>query len=160
MSDVITQKRLKELFTYEDGALYWKCNRNSTVFAGDKAGSEEDRGYTRIGVDGKLYRLHRLIYLFHYGEHPKIVDHIDCDVRNNRIENLRAVNSAQSAQNTKFRGGSSGIKNVFKNGNLWTVRMNVAGKFKYFGAFKDIELAELVAIEARNKFHGKYANHG
>jgi hypothetical protein len=25
---------------------------------------------------------------------------------------------------------------------------------------KDLELAELVAIEARNKYHGSYANHG
>jgi hypothetical protein len=27
------------------------------------------------------------------------------------------------------------------------------------GYFDNLELAELVATEARNKFHGKYANH-
>jgi len=26
--------------------------------------------------------------------------------------------------------------------------------------YEDLELAELVAYEARNKYHGRYANHG
>ena len=31
---------------------------------------------------------------------------------------------------------------------------------KFFGLFKDLELASLVADEARNKYHGEFANHG
>jgi len=38
--------------------------------------------------------------------------------------------------------------------------MFVNGQRKYFGYFDDIELANLVAQEARNKFHKEFANHG
>ena len=31
---------------------------------------------------------------------------------------------------------------------------------KYFGSFTDLELADLVAQEARSKYHGNFANHG
>jgi hypothetical protein len=30
----------------------------------------------------------------------------------------------------------------------------------YLGQFQDLELAELVAIMAREKYHGAFANHG
>ena len=32
-------------------------------------------------------------------------------------------------------------------------------KPKYIGVYEDLELAELVAMEARNKYHGQFANH-
>jgi hypothetical protein len=40
------------------------------------------------------------------------------------------------------------------------VDIMVDSKKKYIGVFDDLELAELVAMEARNKYHGAFANHG
>ena len=40
------------------------------------------------------------------------------------------------------------------------VDSGVNGKKKTIGYFDDIEFAELVAIEARNKYHMEFANHG
>jgi hypothetical protein len=39
------------------------------------------------------------------------------------------------------------------------VRVKVNKKQKHIGVFEDIELADLVAQEARNKFHGAFARH-
>ena len=41
----------------------------------------------------------------------------------------------------------------------WVVSIMVAGKRKYIGSFEDLELADLVATEARDKFHGQFARH-
>ncbi len=56
----------------------------------------------------------------------------------------------------------SGVKNVswYKSLNKWVVSMRVKNTAKTIGYFDDLELAELVAIEARNKYRGEFANHG
>jgi hypothetical protein len=76
---------------------------------------------------------------------------------------LREATHAQNAWNSKPRADSNiGIKNITYNKkfNQYTVRIQVNQERKYIGAFKDLELAVLVAMEARNKYHGKFANHG
>ena len=52
----------------------------------------------------------------------------------------------------------SGSKNVHwnKQRNKWTVMIRVDKKQKYIGLFEDLELAELVATEARDKYHKEF----
>ena len=56
---------------------------------------------------------------------------------------------------------TSGIKSVSwdKNRNKWHVQVISEKKVVFQKRFDDIELAEFVAIEARNKYHGKFARH-
>jgi hypothetical protein len=91
-----------------------------------------------------------------------MVDHIDGNPSNNRIENLRGATNAQNLQNAKIhQNNTSGIKNVHfdKQKNRWNVQLRIDKKIKHFGLYKDLELAELVATEARNKYHGDFARH-
>lgn len=46
-----------------------------------------------------------------------------------------------------------------KKNKKWNVTLAANNKSMYFGSFDDLELAELVAIEARDKYHGKFACH-
>jgi hypothetical protein len=158
----VTQEQLKNLFDYEDGKLIRKKNGKSAVI------TMGTKRYERISVDEKIQALHRMIFLWHHGYLPKTIDHIDGDRLNNRIENLREVTQQQNCLNSKHRATSrSPYKNVFlqsqpKNSNWkqnWIVSLTVNGKRKYIGSFEDLELADLVAMEARDKYHGKYAKH-
>ena len=159
---MITQERLKELFDYQDGALIRRKDGRSAVIAmGVKR-------YERVSVDGKIQALHRMIYLWNHGHLPKTLDHIDGKRENNKIENLREATQQQNCLNRKHHSNSqSPYKNVYlqsptKNSEWkrnWVVRITVAGKSKYIGSFKDLELADLVATEARDKFHGQFARH-
>ena len=66
----------------------------------------------------------------------------------------------QNAYNTKIRtNNTSGVKGVswHKKDKKWRVRVCVDGVNNFIGNFDDLELAELVAIEARDKYHGKFA---
>ena len=156
------QGRVKELFDYRDGKLFWKTNKGSQGLAGAEAGALRDDGYRLIGVDGRLYRAHKLIWLWHRNELPELLDHIDNDPTNNRIENLRIATRSENGFNSGARTNTkSGIKGVWwhQKNEKWRVSIYVNGRPTDFGCYEDLELAELVAIEARNKYHGAFARH-
>jgi hypothetical protein len=160
--EIITQDYVKQLFEYRDGNLYWKVNAGK-IKVGAKAGTPNQNGYFQTRINGKRYLNHRLIFLMHHGHLPKYLDHINGNPSNNKIENLRAATLTENQHNRKLgKDNTSGYKGVswFKAKNKWRVRIEVNKVSKFFGYFDDLELAELVAQEARNKYHGEFANHG
>ena len=84
---MITQKLLKELFTYRDDGTFIK-NKNGKIV---KCSETEGQRYLRIGINGKPYRLHRMIYLYHHGYLPEIIDHIDGNKDNNDPSNYQTL---------------------------------------------------------------------
>ena len=161
---MITQERLKELFDYQDGALIWKVKK-ARAKKGDIAGCDAlTKGimYRQTKIDGKQYRVHCLVFLMHHGYLPKQVDHIDGNGLNNRIENLRAADASSNALNSRLKSSNTSTsKNVYWNSQRrkWMVQTIVNGEQKYFGLYDDLELADLVAAEVRDKFHGQFARH-
>jgi hypothetical protein len=157
---MITQEQALKFLEYKDGILYWKSmpyKRNDLI--GTEAGTLDcDR--RQITINKKHYKTHRLVYLMFHGYMPKEVDHIDNNPLNNRIENLRPANRSEQCCNTRLRkDNTSGIKGVSwdKNRNKWVVTVTKNKKTVYTNRFNDLELAQLVAIEARNKYHGDFA---
>lgn len=167
MKNQITQTELKGLFDYrEDGNLIRKnaCQGNGN-YAGRVVGTTPDgtrlNRYSATKIHGKHYCVHKLIYLWHIGEWPEQLDHINRDTSDNRIENLRLADSFQNMRNRNlFANNTSGCKGVSwnKHAKKWYTWISVAGKIKCLGYFKDFELAELVAVEAREKYYGGFAN--
>jgi hypothetical protein len=157
----MTLNDLLENFELIDNNFYWKKPR-SGIAVGQKAGCLDNTGYIRIRFNQKKYLLHRLLYLYHHGFMPKYVDHIDGNPLNNDIKNLRKVTFSQNRQNLKKqKNNTSGYKNVVWSisQKKWRVTLWANGKFMSFGGYDDIELAGLVAQEARNKYHGEFARH-
>ncbi|WPJ55995.1 hypothetical protein RCIP0099_00042 [Klebsiella phage RCIP0099] len=99
-------KELAARYTYtSDGRLISKVTGNY----GDTY--VNNWGYRRVTWDrGKLGRVreyaHRLVWFMHYGDIPEglMVDHINLDRCDNRIENLRLVDKSGNAQNSKWKG--------------------------------------------------------
>lgn len=74
--------------------------------------------------------------------------------------NCRWASAGDQAKNRRTpRNNTSGAKNVIFRKGKWLVSVGVNKKKLHFGSYDDFELAELVAFEARRKFHGNYANH-
>lgn len=158
----MNKKTILEIFYYLDGNLYWKNNRGPNNCKDKKAGSIKKNKYVNISLNKKMYLAHRLIFLMHYGYLPKIIDHIDGNPSNNKIENLREANQQQNSLNCKIsKKNTSGVKNVRFNKKIkkWVVNININKKLTYLGAYQDLDLAELVAIKARNKYHQQFARH-
>jgi hypothetical protein len=152
----LTREYLHELFEYKDGELFLVKN-------GKKAGTLNNQSNRyQVQINRKFYKLHRIIFMMFYGYMPKEIDHIDGNPSNNKVNNLRQATSSQNNYNKKMpKTNTSGIKGVSwdKNRNKWHVQVISEKKVVFQKRFDDIELAEFVAIEARNKYHGKFARH-
>lgn len=158
----MTQDYLLYLFEYRDGNLYWKVDKKK-VKPGQKAGSRKPSGYYSVKIDYKSYRLHRLIFMYHHGYMPRIIDHIDTDRSNNKIENLRECSVRENAYNSKIlKSNTSGVKGVHwcKIHEKWIARCRADGKRHSLGYFSDIKDAENAVKSFRKLHHKEFCNHG
>lgn len=140
----ITQERLKELFNYADGELLWKETRGNGK-ANEKAGETPDAstGYRKVMVDGISYRLHRLIWAYHYGITTQSIKFEDNDRTNTNIENLKEISQQELMRGRpKFRDSSSQHKGVYfnKKSNKWVAQVKHQNKTVYLGSY--VEEAE------------------
>jgi hypothetical protein len=117
-----TQKRLKELFDYDpEGYLLSKKHHSRRLVAQRAGYLDYSLGYMFASVDGKVYRVHRLVWVWHFGPIPsnKVIDHIDRVRTNNRIENLRLATVAENALNrAEVRSFPSGVS-WRRRGGVW-----------------------------------------
>ena len=150
---------LHRLFKYNNGNLVWKQGRLS----GKIAGSLKPTGYIVVEINNVNIMAHRLVWLMHFGSFEGQIDHINGNRADNRIENLRIVTNTQNQWNRKIsKNSKTGIKGVRvrPDNGKFEARICVNNKRVILGSYDDLELAELVTMEARDKYHGKYANHG
>lgn len=124
-------------FTYLDGMLYRK----------DRAVTKGKKKYPTVYFNGKYTSLHRLIYFHHTGVWPRVVDHIDRDPFNNRIENLRAGNYQLNSLNHKKVIEAKGWWLCKKTGK-YVATININSKNSVIGYFKTPEEASEVYKKA------------
>jgi hypothetical protein len=159
---IISQEQLKEFFDYKDGNLYWKIKKCRNVAIGQKAGSYAPRGNIDIMINGKVYKAHRLIFLFHYGYLPKILDHKDGNPLNNKIENLREATNSQNMCNTKLNvNNKSGEKGVIwdKRISKWRTFCTISKKQYTSGSYSDLDKAIESVRKLRESLHMEFARH-
>ncbi len=171
------QKLVRECFEYHrDGTFTWKVRpehhfvskRGMNIFnakyTGRNVGSvvEDDPGlfYLHTSIGNRKLKVHRLVWIFHHGEikDGMEIDHINHDGTDNRIENLRVVNSTDNKRNkTKQRNNTSGKNGVYwvKKVNKWRAIIYICGKGKHLGYFKDLDSAAKARLKAEieNNFH-------
>lgn len=123
---------LHTTFEYSEGNLYYKVSPAPRVAIGTVAGTYNVSNKTwQIGIKNKLYKTHRLVFLYHKGYLPKVIDHIDRNPLNNKIENLREVTHSENCFNRlKNKNNTSGYKGVsfHKTMNKWRAMIKVKGK--------------------------------
>jgi hypothetical protein len=152
---MITQEVLKAHLLYDPltGIFTRKISLCNRVSIGDTAGNKNMQGYIAIRILGKLYKAHRLAWLYSYGEIPDDIDHINGIKFDNRISNLRNCTRKQNSENQKLRStNGSGHRGVY-----W---VPLEGKFKaqvghnglkyHLGTFADINDAIHAVREFRD----------
>jgi hypothetical protein len=146
-------QRISNTFYYSDGKLLYKGGFRQPV---DKeSGWVSWNGYRMVSFEGKHYKAHRIIFALHYGYFPKLVDHIDQNKLNNRIENLREASRSVNAFNSKKRAtNSSGMTGVGfrKDRNKWRAFMTLDNVRHHIGTFETQEEALIARLDfERNK---------
>ena len=154
----LTAKELRETLAYDanTGFFSWVIRPSKAVKAGDKAGSPDDKGYVTIGIKRRIYKAHRLVWLYVTNEWPKgIIDHINGDKADNRFENLRVVGADGNSQNVRKpnKRNKSGFMGVIFFQNKWRASITHKGKTHWLGDFATPEEAHQTYLVAKRKFH-------
>jgi hypothetical protein len=159
----LTQEKLKEVLSYseEDGIFTWKIPQaNNKIKVGSVAGCVHSSGAWEIGLSRKLFKAHRLAWLYVYGEFPsEWIDHIDGDRTNNRINNLRLCTPAENQMNRKKSvNNTSGFKGVSwdKEVNMWKATVQLDGVRKHLGYFPQVEDASATYEEFCRTNHREF----
>lgn len=174
----ITPNELSELVSYDalTGIMAWKprplkyCGTpkkqdamNKRILGKMAFNSKHAQGYLHGSVCGEHILAHRAAWALHYGEWPDgLIDHINGDRTDNRIENLRCVCDTGNAKNSSLRSdntsGSVGIYWIERT-KRWRARIYVNGAPVHLGYFetKDDAIAARKKAEAENGYH---PNHG
>lgn len=157
----ITQDELKRLLDYdtETGMFTWKVVGGRNIFEGKKAGRINQDGYIEIKVAGKIYKAHRLAWLWLNGDIPPIIDHINRDRADNRPCNLRPATRSQNRTNSiLFHNNATGFMGVTKRHdcNRFNAKIRADGKNKHLGNFLSAEEAHAAYVREAIRLHGEF----
>lgn len=151
---------LRDLIDYDPstGIFIWK---EGPIRRGKRAGSLQPHGYRRIHVGYVRIWEHRLAWAFVHGAYPDgLIDHINGDRSDNRIENLRQATAETNAANSKTRSdNTSGYKGVSWNrrAQKWQVFIGGSGGRVYLGLFSNPKAAHEAYLMAAKKRFGEFA---
>lgn len=114
-----SQEELLATFYYDD-KLRWmvdkRCGRLNVKSGDEVVGCFDDRGYLVISFNHQPYKMSRIVYQVVFGNLTPdlVIDHINKDKGDNRIENLRAVSTHVNNRNkSKHRNNITGFNGVY-----------------------------------------------
>jgi hypothetical protein len=138
------------------------CRAWNATHAGKIAGHDDchERGrvYRRITLNGKQYRIHRIVLFMTTGQEPPEVDHRNCDGSDNAPGNLRGATREQNTLNSRARSTNrSGLKGVLsRDDGMFSAQIGHERKAIYLGLFRTAEEAHTAYLRASDILHGKF----
>lgn len=159
----MTQDEIKTLLHYNasTGLFVWTQDKRRPK-KGSIAGYLNDQGYVCIILHRKIYRAHRLAWLYAYGEWPpRTVDHINHIRHDNRLENLRLASQAEQVRHAsvhahKKSGLLKGVTPYRYGAGGFIAQIYVRGVHKYLGIFDNEQDAHEAYCDEAKKQFGEY----
>lgn len=105
-----------------------------------------EKGYFRLSLNGKRFKVHQLVAMAFLGHkpcrHKLVIDHIDSNPSNNRVENLRIVTNREnlSKERTIKSGMPTGV-HLNKKSNKYISQITINRIQRHLGSFNTIEEA-------------------
>jgi hypothetical protein len=152
--DFIEFLNINVAYDESTGLFSWQQKRQGVT--NGKFGNLEKTGYIRAKILNKKYLAHRLAWFVVYGQWPEgQIDHINGNRADNRIANLRVVDSSGNAQNrrAKQKNNQSGYFGVHASGGKWRAQIRIEKKLQHLGVFDTPELASEAYLSAKRSIH-------
>jgi hypothetical protein len=144
----------------DTGVFTWRVKRGGAVCAGTVAGCLTDKGYRVISLYDRLYRAHRLAWLYTHGVWPSDeIDHINGARDDNRLVNLREATRRQNSANRRKLSGDL-PKGVTRHRGKFRAQIRIQGRVKHLGVYNTPEQAHAAYCEAAQKEFGAYHRAG
>ena len=172
----LTAEYLRSILNYDPatGLFHWKMRIDiedarirrtwNTRFAGKVAGTvkksdnSDSLFYLQICINGKVYKAHRLAWLYVKGEWPEgSLDHRDGDGLNNRFKNIRPATASQNSANSAPTRGRTLPKGVHRKRGRYFAIIGHNRKQRHLGTFDTPEEASAAYQVAARECFGDYA---
>ena len=141
---LISKERILKYLVYdkENGQFFFRQDHRSNKVRGKLAGCLQREEYFAIGIEYRKYFVHRLVWIIEKNTNPEMIDHINGNKLDNRIENLRASDQRRNQQNQyRHRDGKLVGTSFRKSTGMWRSLIKINRKSKELGSFKTAELA-------------------
>jgi hypothetical protein len=146
-----TADRVRNLFEYNPltGVLKRKTTAANNARAGCVVGWENSDGYLNVKVDRRIYKVHQIVWLHCHGVWPSgVIDHINRNKKDNRLQNLRDTTVQVNNINKGARkDNKTGVPNVTwrERDKRYYVACKRDGRQNYGGSFKTLVEAKIFA---------------
>lgn len=155
-------KSLEERFwakVNKDGPLMTHMDTACWLWTGATNGTRPGMGHGSIFGQGRKWYVHRLSYLWHYGELPKGME-VEHRCHQPPCVNPQHLRLTTRKQNMENRSGpqsntTSGVLGVSWDSSRrkWAVEVVSAGEKYWGGRFNDLASARTAAVALRNKLY-------
>lgn len=159
---MVSQERLKQLMHYDPltGVMCRIASTGNATKIGVPVKSTDTKGYLICRIDKKLYRVHRLAFLYVTGAMPSAnIDHKNGIKTDNAFSNLRDVSQSKNQMNKRVqKNNTSGHTGVIyiKQADRWRANVKMDGVTRCLGHFKTKEEAVAVRDAAAKNQFGEY----
>jgi hypothetical protein len=120
-------------------------------YTGNKINAKNSMGYivitTRSNKKTISIYAHQLAWYLYYNEVPNVIDHIDRNKENNKIENLRNVNQQINQWNR------SNVKGYCKKNDKYISYIYINSKMITLGTFDTESDAKKAHLDAKKIYH-------
>lgn len=140
-----------EIFTYDNGNLYWKIQIGRKIKVGTLAGNiSKSTGYICIKYKGENYKAHNIVWEMHNGSIPSgyVIDHDNHIRSDNTLSNLNLIPKEHNNKNKLIgKNNTSGLMGVCWDArrSKWVAYININSKRKHIGYYDELGKA----VEAR-----------
>lgn len=156
-----SRAKLMQLFHYDEfGQLTWLSGQRTGKVAGTLRKKDQR---IQVNIKGSFYELQRLIWIWNKGDIPNgfIIDHIDQNPLNNKVDNLRIASTSQNNMNRRANKNSTSsyIGVSFRTaGSKWYAQIKYKGKVYALGLHvSEVEAAKARDVKSKELF-GEFAN--
>lgn len=146
------QEHLLNVYYYTSDGMLRSCKNDKAVSC------------ALIVMDGQKLHIkkHRAIFAMHHGYLPEIVDHINRNTADNRIENLRpataSMNNCNKVISPTNTSGYAGVDSVFREGRIqYTAHIHIDGIRTRIGTYPTAAEAFDAYYDALVQKAGQYA---
>lgn len=121
--------------------------------------SKDREGYYRFKFKNLHYRTNRIVFYMHTGKDPGhlVVDHIDGDISNNHVDNLRCCTNKENLQNARKRGRGEHPKGISKLPNGMYRAQVTLGDEVHRVDLASMHTAQNYLDQVRKRYHGEFA---
>lgn len=150
---------------YCGGELFWVQPRGRAK-ADKPIGTKTRNGYLIVNWPTKHGRqkllIHRIVWLLFNEELPPLLDHINRNKIDNRIENLRPLSFSENARNCGDKHSKYALpRGITIQREKYKAQIKLNGKTKHIGIFPTLDQAERAyeAFVAKLKIDGHIEGH-